>query len=83
MKSIQIDKALNIHARPAALLARLASGYKSMIFFSAGDKFADAKNVMDIMDFFSGNPTSFELCVDGSDELTAIDQMQELIMTFE
>ena len=42
MKSVQIDKALNIHARPAALLARLASGYKSMIFFSAGDKFADA-----------------------------------------
>jgi phosphocarrier protein len=82
-RSFGFDKKLNIHARPAAMLARLASGFESMIFFSAGDQVADAKNAMNLLEFFSENRKNFDLAVMGADEMSAITQMEEMLMSFQ
>lgn len=84
-RSVGFDKKPDIHARPASRLAGLASGFESMIYFSAGDFIVDAKNAMDILDFFSGNKYNsgdFDLIAMGSDEAAAMDQMMELLYTF-
>ena len=82
-RSIGFEKKPEIHARPAAQVAGLASGFESMIVFSFGDQIADAKNVMSVLDFFSGDLKDFELTAIGVDEISAVDQMTELLMTFQ
>ena len=82
-RSFGFDKKLNIHARPAAMLARLASGFESMIIFSAGDQGADGKNPMHFLGVFSENRKNVDLAVMGADEMSAITQMEEMLMSFQ
>ena len=63
---------LGIHARPAGLLAKLASGFKSNIVLRVGDAEADAKRLISIMKLGAQKDQTVAITIEGEDEEAAL-----------
>ena len=68
------------HARAAAQLVRLASGFKSKILLSRPDTnaFADAKSILSILTLAASMGTVLFLRVEGEDERDALEAVDRL-----
>ena len=64
-----------IHARPAGMLVKLASSYKSNITISTGDKSADAKKIFAVMGLNAKCGQTITVTADGEDEGEAIEKI--------
>lgn len=71
-----VKDALGIHARPAGLLVKLASGFKSSITIDSGAKKADAKRIMAVMSMGVKQGTEVTVTAEGDDEDAAIEAIQ-------
>jgi len=71
---------LGLHARAAAQLVRLASGFKSKILLSRPDTnaFADAKSILSILTLAASMGTVLFLRVEGEDERDALEAVDRL-----
>lgn len=67
-----------IHARPAGLLVKTASGFSSEITITKGDKKADAKRIFSVMSLGVKQNESIIINISGEDE----DQAANTIETF-
>lgn len=67
-----IKDELGIHARPAGLLVKLATPFKSTITVDTGVKQADAKKIMALMGAGAKNGTVVTCRAEGPDEADAI-----------
>ncbi|WP_312642938.1 HPr family phosphocarrier protein [Hydrogenoanaerobacterium sp.] len=63
-----IKDALGLHARPAGLLVKCASGYKSAVTLTRGDKSGDAKRLFAVMGLAVKCGDVISIAVDGEDE---------------
>lgn len=72
-----IKDELGIHARPAGLLVKLASTYKSSITVDTGTKTADAKKIMALMGAGAKQGTKITCKAEGPDEAEAIAAVQK------
>ena len=77
-KQIQIINKLGLHARAAARLVRLCSGYESVIMLHNGQKSVDAKSIMGVMMLAATQGSSLELVVEGDDAETAGEEIVAL-----
>ena len=77
-KSFVIKNKLGIHARPAALLAQLASKFNSKITMIKDGQEIDCKSILGIMTTAVGYGSSVEVIVEGIDEEHAIMEMEKL-----
>lgn len=66
-----IKDELGIHARPAGLLVKLASTFKSTITVDTGAKQADAKKIMALMGAGAKKGTTVTCRAEGPDEAEA------------
>ena len=68
-----------LDASPAAMLVQLASKFDSSIYVDQAEKRTNAKSIMGVMilDFTAG--TKATVTADGSDEETAIAEMQKFL----
>lgn len=73
----RIKDELGIHARPAGLLVKLASQYKSVITVDSGTKKADAKKIMALMSTGVKNGTEVTCTVEGPDEEEAVEAVRK------
>ncbi|MBE7024127.1 MAG: HPr family phosphocarrier protein [Ruminococcaceae bacterium] len=73
MKEItyKIKDKIGIHARPAGLLVKKASEFKSEISLSLGEKTVDAKKIFGVMSLGAKCGDEIRLAINGSDEETA------------
>jgi phosphotransferase system HPr (HPr) family protein len=68
-----------LHARPANLLVRRASGFEARVTVLAKTCTADAKNILEVLALGAARGDSIELRADGADAEPAIAALRELI----
>ena len=77
--SVTISNKLGLHARASAKLTKTASGFRSEVFISRGDRRVNAKSIMGVMMLAAGLGVDVEIDAAGDDEQTAIDALLALI----
>ena len=78
--SFTVLNPLGLHARAAAQLVRLASGFKSKILLSRPDTnaFADAKSILSVLTLAASMGTVLFVRVEGEDERDALEAVDRL-----
>lgn len=76
---IKIVNPLGLHARAAAQLVRLASGFKSSIKLRRTDNgvMADAKSILSVLTLAASKGIELELKVEGEDESEAFQSIEK------
>jgi phosphocarrier protein len=77
--SVTISNKLGLHARASAKLTKTASGFRSEVFISRGDRRVNAKSIMGVMMLAAGLGVDVELDAAGDDEQAAINALVALI----
>lgn len=79
-RDISITNALGLHARAAAQLVRLASGFKCRITLHRLDSgvTANAKSILSVLHLAAGCGVNITVTADGADEKDAIEQITKL-----
>ena len=75
----EIVNKLGLHARAAAKLTHLASGYQSDIWVSRSGRRVNAKSIMGVMMLAAGLGVSVTIDADGPDADQALAALRELI----
>ena len=75
----EIVNKLGLHARAAAKLTHLASGYQSEIWVSRSGRRVNAKSIMGVMMLAAGQGTKVLIEAEGADAQTALDALSRLI----
>ncbi len=77
---VSIINRLGLHARAAAQLVRLASGFQSKIKLIRTDNsvIADAKSILSVLTLAASKGVELEIEIDGEDEQKAFDAIQEI-----
>ena len=80
MKSgiVYVRNKLGLHARAAAQLVRIASGFESEIKLVKDEETANAKGIMGLMMLAATRGTQLELQAEGPDEDSAFDAIHKL-----
>lgn len=79
-KELTLNNKQGIHVRPASLIAKISSKYKSNFIIRKDDMEINGKSIMGIMMLAAGYMTRLELIVEGVDEQELMD---ELVILFE
>ncbi|MBR5614080.1 MAG: HPr family phosphocarrier protein [Clostridia bacterium] len=66
--SYKIKDEVGIHARPAGLLVKAATGFGSEIKLHKGEKSADAKKIFSVMGLGAKKDDEIRVTVEGDDE---------------
>ncbi len=77
--NITISNKLGLHARASAKLTKVASGFRSEIFVSRGDRRVNAKSIMGVMMLAAAMGTEIEIDAAGDDEQAAVNALVGLI----
>jgi len=75
----EIINRLGLHARAAAKLTHLASGYQSEIWLSRSGRRVNAKSIMGVMMLAAGQGTKVLIEAEGADAEAAIEALVQLI----
>lgn len=78
-REVSIVNKLGLHARAAAKLVTLASGFESDVHIMRGSRRVNGKSIMGVMMLAAGRGTMIEIEAEGSDEAEAVDRIEELI----
>lgn len=81
-KTTVINNPSGLHARPAAVFCKAASGFESKVTVRKnveGAEPRDAKSILMLMALGLGSGTEIEIAADGSDEQAAVDALVELV----
>ncbi|MEK7437833.1 MAG: HPr family phosphocarrier protein [Pseudomonadota bacterium] len=76
---IEIVNKLGLHARAAAKLTQLASGYQSEIWLTRNGRRVNAKSIMGVMMLAAGKGAKISVDTDGSDADAALQSILQLI----
>jgi len=78
-RTVIIVNRLGLHARAAAKLVKLASGFQSRVLIVARQKTADAKSIFSVLLLAATQNTEIEVTAEGPDEEAAISALCQLI----
>ena len=83
MKSgrIEVLNRLGLHARAAAQVVRIASGFESEISLHNKNQIANAKGIMGLMMLSATQGTLLLLEAEGADEISAFEAIQQIFET--
>jgi phosphocarrier protein HPr len=78
--NVAIINRLGLHARAAAQLVRLASGFQSKIKLVRTDNsvIADAKSILSVLTLAASKGVELEIEIEGEDEQAAFEAVQEI-----
>lgn len=74
-----VDNPMGVHARPAALLAQLCVGLRSVVTIECNGRVATGNNVLQILALSAKHGDTLDITVEGEDEAAAIKQVEELL----
>lgn len=77
-RELVVENRAGIHARPATQIVKVASAYRSDIFFIKDTMKVNAKSVMGIITLGATYRTRITCVCDGEDENELMDAMQKL-----
>ena len=78
-KTLRIVNKLGLHARAAAKLIELASGFESRISMRSNGREANAKSIMRVMMLAASKGASVEVVAQGADAGEAVDAIERLV----
>lgn len=78
-REVTIINRLGLHARAAAKLVNLATGFDCEITLRRGDRKANARNIMDLMMLAASKGTVLSLSAEGDGAEQALDDIEALI----
>jgi phosphocarrier protein FPr len=78
-EAVVIPNRTGLHARPAAVLANLARGFKSAIKLQIGERQANARSVTAIMALEAGYGAKVQVVASGPDAKAAVDKLTEVL----
>ena len=81
--TIKISNDTGLHARPATLLVKKASSFKSDVSVEVNGKKVNAKSLIGILSLGVTKDTEVTLITSGEDELEAINELTKLIENLE
>ncbi len=76
---VAIINKLGLHARAAAKLVSLASGFKCEITLARDSQQVNGKSIMGVMMLAAAKGTILKICAHGADEDKAVDALSELV----
>ncbi len=77
-KEIEVVNKLGLHARPATMLVKTASSFKSKITIKKDELSVDAKSIMGVLILAAQKGSKLILEVDGADEKEAVEAVADL-----
>ena len=77
-KTIVIENKLGMHARPATMIVKIASKFRSDFRIIKGDMEINGKSIMGVMTLAAEYGSELELVADGVDEEYLIREIAEL-----
>jgi phosphocarrier protein FPr len=77
--AIVIPNPTGLHARPSAVIASLAKGYKSQIKLQLGDREANARSVTSIMALDVASQSVVRVIATGPDAKAAVDKLAQVL----
>jgi len=80
--TLTVKNKTGLHARPAAMLAKLSNKFESELCIIAGDTKIDPKSIVDLLSNGVKQGTVVEVTADGPDEQNALDEITALIESF-
>jgi phosphotransferase system HPr (HPr) family protein len=80
-RSVRLPADVDLHARPAGLLVRAASGYDASVTLRAGGKQADAKSILQVLSLGATGGSQIEVETSGSEASAALDAVAGLLET--
>ncbi|MHC1721201.1 MAG: HPr family phosphocarrier protein [Clostridiaceae bacterium] len=80
-KEMVVNSSTGLHARPATLLVKRASAFKSNIYIECNDKKANAKSLIGVLSLGVSKGSIITLSINGDDEVYAMDELVKLIET--
>jgi phosphocarrier protein HPr len=78
-RNVTIANKLGLHARAAAKLVTMASGYSSDIDIARNDQSVNGKSIMGVMMLAASKGTELAIRANGDDEQEAADNLAKLI----
>ncbi|HTZ52518.1 MAG TPA: HPr family phosphocarrier protein [Spirochaetia bacterium] len=75
---VTIRNRAGMHARPAALLVKTASGFASQISIEKDSERVNGKSIMGVITLGATYNTPLKIIADGPDEVAALDALQKL-----
>lgn len=78
-RTVTIINKLGMHARAAARLVQVASGFESDINIKYANKEVSCKSIMGVMMLAACKGSSIDITASGRDEEEALDKLEELI----
>ncbi len=78
-RTLRIVNKLGLHARAAAKLIELASGFESRISICSNGREANAKSIMRVMMLAASKGASVEVVAQGADAAEAVDAIERLV----
>ncbi|MHC1683177.1 MAG: HPr family phosphocarrier protein [Clostridiaceae bacterium] len=83
VKEVLVKSATGLHARPATLLVKKASGFKSDVQVEFNGKKANAKSLIGILSLGVTKGVTVKVIANGDDEALAAEEIVKLIQTIE
>lgn len=74
-----VNSTTGLHARPATLLVKKASSFKSNIYIEYNGKKANAKSLIGVLSLGVNKGGKITLYVNGDDEMYAMEELTNLI----
>ncbi|RIV17027.1 HPr family phosphocarrier protein [Alicyclobacillaceae bacterium I2511] len=78
-KTIVIQLASGLHARPASDFVQLANKFKAEIYLQKGEKHVNAKSILSLLALAATKGSSVTLQCNGEDESLAVEMLSEFL----
>ena len=79
-REVIVINSKGLHARPAAMVAKIATTHDAEISITRGEERADAKSVLSLLILAAGKGTPLQLEAQGADAERALDELEELFL---
>lgn len=78
-KTVKIENKLGLHARPATLIVKTASKYKSNVNIKKDDIIVNGKSIMGVMMLAAEQGSEIKIICEGDDEKEALDAISKVV----
>ncbi|AND85014.1 HPr family phosphocarrier protein [Clostridium tyrobutyricum] len=82
-KEVTVKSATGLHARPATLLVKKASSFKSDVSIEFDGKKANIKSLIGVLSLGVTNNSTVKITASGDDESLAVEEIAKLIDSLE
>lgn len=82
-KEVVVKNGSGLHARPATLLVKKASGFKSDVSIEYNGKKANVKSLIGVLSLAVTKDATIKVVASGDDEALAVDEIVKLVENLE